>query len=190
MYTFKYTEEELIDYYKTIADNTDKPIIVYATNMMEKMDVKGILTKLLEIDKIIGVKFTIRDYFRMRKVKEINGGNINLINGPDETLLCGLTMGADGGIGTTYNVMAPWFVALYSAYIKGDIKKAEEMQHKIDLGVEILIRYSKNGAIKATKEALNLMGINVGNAVYPAAPLSRDESQSLKKELQDIGVEF
>lgn len=190
MYTFKYTEDELFNYYKTLVDNTDKPIIVYATNMMANMNVNNLLNRLIKIDSIIGVKFTIRDYFRMRKVKEINGGNINLINGPDETLLCGLTMGADGGIGTTYNVLAPWFVELYSAYKKGDIKKAEEMQHKIDLCVDILIKYSRNGAIKATKEVLNMMGINVGTAIYPSSPLPKHEALALKKELQTLGVEF
>ena len=41
---------------------------------------------------------TTNVYFQLKQ--EINGGNINLVKGLVETLLCSLNMGADGGIGT------------------------------------------------------------------------------------------
>lgn len=51
----------------------------------------------------------------MRRVIELNTGDINVINGPDEMLICGLTMGADAGIGSIYNIMPEKFVKLYGA---------------------------------------------------------------------------
>jgi N-acetylneuraminate lyase len=189
-YSFKYTEDEIIDYYQAISDNTDKPILVYATSMMSGLNVVHVLERVMKIPHVIGVKFTIRDYFELRKAKEVNGGNINLINGPDETLICGLSMGADGGIGTTYNIMPGWFVELYKAFTEGDIKKAQEYQFKINHVIDTLIRYSGNGAIKATKEALNLMGYDCGSAVFPAKKYSTEVSKALKSELEAQGICF
>ena len=55
--------------------------------------------RFLDIPGTIGVKWTSYDYFNMHRIKALRGGNVNVMNGPDETLLCGLSMGADGGIG-------------------------------------------------------------------------------------------
>ncbi len=67
----------------------------------------------LLIPNVIGAKYTLSDYYVFRKLKEINGGDINMLNGPDETLICGLMMGADGGIGATYNIMSNKYCDIY-----------------------------------------------------------------------------
>lgn len=189
-YSFKYTEDELFNYYKTIADHTTLPVIVYATAAMQVANFPKLMAKLMDIPNVIGVKCTLRDYFVMRKVKEVNGGNINLINGPDETLLCGLVMGADGGIGTTYNVMPGWFARIYDAFTAGDLATAQEYQYKANHVIDALIRFGKNGAINSTKAALNLMGYDAGHAVFPGREFTKDELASFKKELQELGIEF
>lgn len=189
-YSFRYNEDELVDYYRLISDNTDKPVLVYATEAMGVDSFPRLMSRLIEIPNVIGVKFTIHDYFEMRKTREVNCGDINLINGPDETLLCGLVMGADGGIGTTYNVMPEWFVRLYDAYTAGDLATAQACQYKINRVIDALIRHSQFGAIRATKAALRLKGFDVGDACYPARAFDADRMAALKKELSELGVEF
>jgi len=88
-YSYKYSEDELFDYYKRIADSTDLPVLVYATAAMGVPNFPRLMAKLITIPNVVGVKFTIRDYFELRKTKEVNGGDINLINGPDETCSAG-----------------------------------------------------------------------------------------------------
>lgn len=189
-YSFHYTEDQLVDYYKAIADNTDKPVIVYATSMLGGINVLSLMRRLLKTPNIIGAKFTMPDYFLMHKITELNEGNINVINGPDETLLCGLAMGADGGIGTTYNVMANWFVKLYDAFQAGQFKEAQSWQYRINKVIDALIRHSSSGAIMAVKETLNMMGFDTGNAIFPANPFTKEESLSMKKELESLGISF
>lgn len=189
-YSFPYTEDELVDYYKAISDATDKPVIVYATAAMGVDNFSGLMARLIEIPNVIGVKFTIRDYFEMRKTKEVNGGDVNLINGPDETLLCGLVMGADGGIGTTYNIMPEWYCKLYDAFRAGDIKTAQEYQYRCNRVTDVLIRSSKNGAIKATKAALDMMGFDVGPVAGPGRAFDKDQLAKLKADLSALGIQF
>ena len=187
---FNYTDDELVNYYKTISSYTDLPVLVYATRLVKSPDIVKLLTRLMEIPNIIGVKFTRRDYFELRKVKEINGGDINLINGPDETLICGLVMGANGGIGTTYNIMPDLFVKLYTSFTSGDYKTAQECQYKINRIIAVLLKHGENGAIKSTKAALELMGYDIGYAVFPAKHYSMQEKQALKADLISAGLKF
>lgn len=189
-YSFKYTEEELLDYYRRIAGHTNLPILVYATQAMGVSNFSGLMARLMQIPNVVGVKFSIRDYFEMRKTKEVNQGNINLINGPDETLLCGLVMGADAGIGSTYNVMPSWFVNLYNAFAEGDLHTAREYQYRINHVIDEILRFGKNGAIKGTKAALELMGYDVGNAVFPAVQYTREELKNFKDSLTSLGISF
>jgi len=189
-YSFKYTDDELFEYYRVIASETDLPVLVYATAAINVANFPRLMARLMGIPNIIGVKFTIRDYFEMGKTKEVNNGNINIINGPDETLLCGLAMGADGGIGTTYNLMPEWFVALYNAFIAKDLETARTYQYRINRVIEALIKHSANGAIKATKAALALKGFDCGQAVFPAKTYSQTDMSTLKVELEKLGIEF
>lgn len=186
---FSFTDDEIVDYYKSIASYTDKPLIVYVTSHI-KSDVVSLAKRLMDISNVIGLKYTLPDYYLMRKLAEINGGNINIINGPDEMLICGLIMGAQGGIGSTYNVMPEWFVGLYSAAASGDWNSAREIQYKINRVIEVLLKYSENGAIKGVKAAMQLKGFDMGNAVYPSKIYSSAELSALKSELSELGLQF
>ncbi len=189
-YFYQLTPDELFDYYKTIAAHTDKPVLVYALPSVKGFDFPTFMERLMEIPNVIGLKCTIGDDFIQHKLKEINGGNINVINGPDETLICGLTMGADGGIGSTYNVMPGWFAKLFDSFKAGDLATAQEYQYKANRVIDALLRFSKFGAIRGTKAALALKGFDVGDAIFPARPYDKDELLAYKKELSGLGIEF
>ena len=189
-YTANYTEDELVEYYKIIADNTDLPILVYATPTLNASDLSKLMLRLMQIPNVIGLKFTRNNYFELQQIKSLNDGNINVINGPDETLLCGLAIGADGGIGATYNLMPDWFVKLYTAFSAGDLAGAKEYQYKINQVIKILIKYSKNGSLKAVKSALEMKGFQAGYAACPAGRFHADEAIALKADLEMAGICF
>ncbi len=187
---FHYSQEELAAYYQRISDNSDKPIIVYATGMLGGIDVCGLMTRLMKIPHIIGAKYTLPDYYLMHRLAELNEGDINIINGPDETLLCGLIMGADGGIGTTYNLIPDYYVSLYDAFVANDMETARRWQFKAGKIIEILIRHSTYGAIGAVKEALTFMGLEAGHAASPSLPMAKDEIKALMQELRSAGFSW
>ncbi|MDD6798907.1 MAG: dihydrodipicolinate synthase family protein [Firmicutes bacterium] len=181
---FKYGAEQILDYYRRVADISGLPVVVYANGLMNVSPV-DFMRQAMEIPGVIGVKYTLYDYFDMHRICELNGGDINVFNGPDEMLICGLVMGADGGIGATYNVAPDWFCELYSAYRAGELERAREAQFKIDRMVEILRRYT---TISAIKESFRYRGIDAGNAAYPGRVYTSAESAALQNELRAAGV--
>ena len=183
---FGYGEAQIADYYKALADASGLPVLMYASPLAGVNITWDMVDRFMDIPGMIGLKWTSHDYFTMHRIKSLRGGNINVINGPDELLLCGLTMGADGGIGTTYNVMPGWFCELYDAFRAGDYETARKTQFRINRVIEILRRYT---TIPAVKESFRFRGIDAGNAAYPGRVFTPEESAALQRELREAGID-
>ncbi len=180
---YKYNDDEIVEYYKRIADASGLPVIAYAQSMLAGADVVSFMDKLMKVDGVIGVKFTLTDFYSLGRIKALNGGDINVINGPDEMLICGLSMGADAGIGSTYNVMCAQYCALYDAFTHGDIDSARAIQKKINRVVEIIIRH---GVIRTIKFILSEQGMDAGTIIFPGTPLSEAEKTQIRAELAAV----
>ena len=185
-YVATYTDDQILDYYKRLADASSLPVLVYCTGLLKGNPV-DFMEKAIKIDGVVGVKYTMTNYYDMHRITELNGGDINVINGPDEMLICGLTMGADGGIGSTYNLMTRRYCDLYAAFMAGEFQKAREIQFGINRIVAVLLRH---GCIPAIKEALTLKGFDAGHVAYPGKRFDAEERRQLAEELRAAGCEI
>ncbi|MGI6695429.1 MAG: dihydrodipicolinate synthase family protein [Christensenellales bacterium] len=183
---FHYGEQEIADYYKALADASGLPVLMYASPLSGVNITWDMVDRLMDIPNMIGLKWTSYDYFTMHRIKSLRGGNINVINGPDECLLCGLVMGADGGIGATYNVMPKLFAEIYRHFHAGDIPAAQAAQFKANKMIELLIRF---GVVCAIKEILSMIGYDCGHQVFPQKRMKDEEKAALRKALQEIRFE-
>ena len=157
--------------------------IVETTAMFKQADIVPMISRLLELDTVIGLKFTRFNYYEMHRIVELNGGDVNVINGPDEMLICGLTMGADAGIGSTYNVMPGEFVKLFNSFKSGDLAAAQAQQFKINHAIEIMLKHS---LFPALKHMLTVQGFDVGEPVFPTKRFTPEEAEALMKDLNAI----
>ncbi len=184
---FKSSFDQTVRFYTDMANNTNLPILIYANQTGAGMDMSKLLTELLKVDNICGAKDTRANYYAMWQLKQINNGDINVINGPDESLLCGLCMGADGGIGGTYAAMPELFVALYKAFKAGELDKARELQNRINRIIKVLLQFATGSVIPAMKELLKLKGIDAGAPTYPAVDFSEDRKKAFIDALNEAG---
>jgi len=181
---YPYTEDNIVDYYKTICDNSTVPMLMYGiANAGTKLSFT-VVEKVMKASPLaIGLKWTYPDYFTLGRIKDINNGNINVINGPDEMLICGLAMGADAGIGTTYNIMPKLYVDLYNKFKEGKIEEARFIQHKVNVVTNVLLNHN---CMPATKAILNYMGFEVGNCVRPLKVVDKEETEQMLKEMNYV----
>jgi len=185
---FGYTDDEIVDYYARLSDEACLPLLVYATPSIQSPDIVALMDRVTSLPNVIGLKFTRYSYYELSLIKQLHCGDINVINGPDEMLLSGLAMGADGGIGSTYNVMPDRFVALYDAFTAGDLDKAREIQYGINRVIRVLLKYGQGNVIKTVKEALLMMGFDIGYAASPAATFSPAYREAFKADLIKAGL--
>ncbi len=180
---YGYGEREIIQYYQALAEASRVPMLIYASPLAGTPITPALVNKLMQIKNIIGLKWTSYNYYEMRQIKELNNGDINVINGPDETLLCGLAMGADGGIGSTYNVVPGLYVGIYNDFRAGRIREAQDGQYKVDRLIQILIRH---GVINGVKDMLTGMGFDVGFCTYPMKRFTQPEQDAFRAELKTL----
>ena len=131
----------------------------------------------LSDDGFIGMKHTSSDYFALQTVKSRYPGKV-IYNGYDEMFLCGLAMGADGGVGSTYNFMVDKFVKMRKLFSEGDTKGALAVQDTVNRIIASLI---KIGVAEGEKEVLCRLGIDMGRARSPY----RAPDAAMRKRIDD-----
>ena len=183
---YGYGQREIIQYYQALSDSSDVPLLMYASPLAGINITVELVSKMLEVKNFIGLKWTSYNYYEMRIIKELNGGDINVINGPDETLLCGLTMGADGGIGASYNAIPKLFVKIYDCFVSGDIIGAQDAQFKVNKVMQVLF---KHGLLNGVKDMLEMIGFEAGYCTYPIKRFTPSEQEAFRAELKLLKFE-
>ena len=180
---YKFSFAEIKKYYYDIADAVDIPMIVYNIPVLSGVSLSvSQMAELLGDPRFIGVKHTSTDYFALRQFKTAFPDKV-IFNGFDETFLAGLSMGADGAIGSTYNFMADRFIKIYNDFKAGRMEDAMRGQAEADRIIEVLCRY---GVMQAEKAILTKLGIPVGEPRAPFIGLSQKKRQALFGELTTL----
>ncbi len=169
---YKFTIEELTDYYLSITEAVDLPMIIY--NAPALTGISFDLNNTSELFKNInmaGIKFTSYDLFLMQRMMEKYPDKI-IINGHDEIFLSSLAIGCRCAIGSTFNFMAPLFIDIKKSFLSGDMHYAAELQGQANKVIEVLV---KTGVFRGVKGMLELKGIPCGSCREPFIPLKEDE---------------
>ena len=177
---YKFSFNEIKNYYFRLAENTGLPMLVYHFPAFSGVNM-GIneMKQFLEDDKFIGSKYTSNDFFTMEQC-QANFPNKIVYNGFDEMFLCGLSMGADGGIGSTYNFMADKFVTIQKLFKEGNIAEAQKVQKEANRIITILCQV---GVMQAEKEVLNQLGFDFGVCRHPFGEPTEEQKALIAKEI-------
>ena len=115
------------------------------------------------------------------------GSELLVYSGNDEVFLSGLVMGANGGIGLTYNFMPQLFVGIYQAFHAGDLVRARELQWKACAMIDVLLGIS-GSTLSAAKVLLRHLGFEVGEVRRPIRPLTRQDTDLVVGRMTELGL--
>jgi N-acetylneuraminate lyase len=173
---YPFSADEIISYYIDIVSAVELPMIVYNFPAFSGVTMTMDRIKTLREQKnIIGIKHTSTDLFQIDSMKR-SYPDLVVFNGYDEIFLGGLSMGADGGIGSTYNMMAEKFIGIKQAFDSGRIEEAQRLQTEADDVIRVLAPMNIFGA---EKYLLTLQGIPFGECRRPFLPLKGEEKKRL-----------
>lgn len=182
---FGYDEDDVYNYYKSLADAVHIPLMMYYNTAAGFTFTADFAARVFEIDNVTAIKWTSSNYYEMLRLKDITQGEMNIINGPDEMLLMGLSAGADGGIGTTYNFQMENIRAVYDNFVSGNIGAARAAQMKADRIIKALLDYK---IIPATKVIVEAMGFAVGNASFPMKRYDGERKREIIAAVREAGL--
>ena len=95
-------------------------------------------------------------------------------------MLAGLTVGAHGAIGSTYNYNAPVYRRVIEAFERGDMVAAANQMRLARDSVQVLVEF---GGLPAGKAMLGLCGVDCGTVRLPLRTLSRERIEALRTAL-------
>jgi N-acetylneuraminate lyase len=141
-----------------------------------------------QIPTLAGIKFSdlfVPDY---QACLELDHRRFDILWGCDEMLLSALAVGAEGAVGSTFNVAAPLYLEIMERFRAGDIGGARERMFRSVQMVRLLNRYTK--VTTGLKEVvMPLRGFDLGRSRLPVQSMSRDEAALLKRAWVEQGFE-
>jgi 4-hydroxy-tetrahydrodipicolinate synthase len=122
---YKSDDRETLTFFKSVAQSTDLPIMIYNNPVDYKVDVTlEIFEQLLACDNIQAVKESTRDVSNVTRLINRFGDRYKILCGVDTLAMEELLMGADGWVGGLVTAFPRETVAVYRLIKAGMIEEA------------------------------------------------------------------
>lgn len=180
---YSFPAQAIKQYYTDIVSSVEIPMVVYnfpgGNGFTFTADYAA---EMFEDKRFVGIKHTSTDLFALQQFKQ-KIENVTVFNGFDEMCLGGLSMGADGAIGSTYNFMADKFLKIYDEFHNGKIENAQKIQNEAN---EIIAEMIKYGVFQCEKAVLTHLGIDMGPCRRPFLPISKEGFEKMKVVAENL----
>ena len=170
---FRLPEHAIAQYWNDIssaAPNTE--FIIYNIPQLAGVALTmPLLREMLKNPNVVGVKNSSMPVQDIQMFKMEGGEDFVVFNGPDEQLVSGMVIGADGGIGGTYGVMPELYLKILELVKEAKLQEAKEVQFAADAIIYKMCSCRGNmyGVIK---EIIKIReGLELGSVRKPLAAL-------------------
>lgn len=182
------TQKEVAAYYRKVADTTDLPIVIYNNRPKTNVTVEpATIRELAKVDNIVAVKDSTGDMTNAEEYIRLTRDNpdFHVLMGRDTLIYAALCYGAVGAITSCGNVAPRLAVDIYERYQAKDYAGALEAQFRLSA-----LRIATNmGTFPVViKEALNMLGFDVGECAAPIMPLEEAQREKLHQVLAEINL--
>lgn len=187
-YYNKATQKGLIAHYTAIAEAVpETPIIMYNVPSRTGCNLQPTTVAALvkNVKNIVGIKAASGDLSQIAKMMSLTGGNIELYSGNDDQTLPILSLGGLGVISVLSNVAPKQTHDMVMKFFEGDLKEAARLQ--IEAVPLINALFCEVNPIPV-KEAMNMMGMEVGPLRMPLCEMEESNKEILKKAMKDYGL--
>ncbi|MEO9892650.1 dihydrodipicolinate synthase family protein [Aurantibacter sp.] len=180
---YKSTDRETVAYFKTIAESTDLPIMIYNNPIDYKIEVTvDMFAELMELDNIEAVKESTRDIINIGRLRNRFGDDLKILTGVDPLALESLLIGADGWVAGLVCAFPKETVAIYELAKAGYVKEATVIYRWFLPLLELDISPQLVQNIKLAEVAT---GLGTENVRAPRLPLEGKERERVLKVISD-----
>ncbi len=154
---FPHRKDAIFGYYEDILNASQgTPLIIYNIPAMSGVTFTlDDLGRLLSLPGVIGIKQTSIDMYQMEQLRRAFPDAL-LLNGFDEMLMAGLVSGANGGVGSTYNVMGEKYLQMMEKLASNDVAAAKGIQSACNEVIDELVSV---GVFPGMKYLLHHLGV-------------------------------
>lgn len=183
-YYNKTTQEGLYQHFRAVAESVNIPVILYNVPSRTNLNIDpDTVQRLSEIDNIVAIKEC-----NLNQAGEIInrcGEDFTVYSGEDGLVLPMLSLGGKGVISVMANIIPRDTHDMVASYLSGDLESSRKIQLKtLELVKALFIEVSPI----PVKEAMNLMGMNIGKCRMPLVDMSGKNREILKRAMQNYGL--
>lgn len=181
------TEDEMYRHFAAIAESTKLPMLLYNSPERVGNNISAaLLERLADIPNIVGIKDSSGDFsLTAEYIRRTRGKGFQVMVGRDMMILASLVYGAVGCVASTANIVPKLVVDIYSKFRSGDLEGALEAQYKLN---PLRLAYNLGSFPVVSKDAMNLLGLQVGNSIKPLAGCTEQNLEKLKRIMEESGA--
>jgi 4-hydroxy-2-oxoglutarate aldolase len=185
-YRRQMTPEVLVNHYRTIADRSPIPILVYNMPACTGIDLDAdTIIILARHPNIIGLKDSSGDVVKIGTIRHEVGPGFQLLAGSASFLLPFLSVGAVGGIMALANIAPDQCIAVHRLFLDGRLKEAQDFQMRLIPANAAVTSWWGVPGLKAAMDSLGMYG---GPVRAPLLPLSSENKKILDSILSKSGI--
>lgn len=185
-YYNKTNTQGMIQHFTAVADAVNKPLILYNVPGRTGCSISEEAIRILsKHPNIVGIKEASGNISYAANIARYLSDDFVMYSGNDDMIVPMLSLGASGVISVLANVVPKQTHDMVMDYLQGNTKKACAAQlHYLDL---IHALFCEVNPIPV-KEALNIMGKEVGGYRLPLYEMSDEHKALLKQCMQEVGL--
>jgi 4-hydroxy-tetrahydrodipicolinate synthase len=184
-YYNKPTQEGFYQHFKAIAEDVGLPICVYNIPGRTGKNIEPeTIARLAEIPNITMVKEATGSLDQCSQI--LNTTNLTVLSGDDSLTLPMMSVGAEGVISVTGNIVPRDIIEMVQAALAGDYMRARTMHHRLFPLCRDMLGLSTNPI--PVKSAMAMLGRDVGELRLPMTPLDEKQTHQLRQTLVAYGL--
>lgn len=185
-YYNKTSQRGLIQHYNFIADRVSVPIITYNVPSRTGVNIKPeTYYELSRHKRIVGAKESNADISALAQTIALCGDDLAMYSGNDDQITAFMALGGKGVISVLSNILPEVSHNIASKYLEGDYAESRRLQLEyLDLCNDLFLDVNPI----PVKEAMNMMGMKVGDCRLPLYKMTDAARETLRKTLARHGL--
>jgi 4-hydroxy-tetrahydrodipicolinate synthase len=180
---YKADDRETVEYFKSVARQTDLPIMIYNNPVDYKIDVTlDMFAELAAFPHINAIKESTRDVTNITRLKNRFGNRFAILCGVDPLTVEELALGADGLVAGLVDAFPKETVVMYNLVKSGKIEEAIAIYRWFMPLLELDIHPK---LVQYIKLAATQTGIGTEHVRAPRLPLEGEERARILKVIND-----
>lgn len=173
------TQEGLYQHFRTIAESTSLPVMLYNIPGRTGVNMTAETTiRLSQVDNIVAMKEASGNLTQMAQIISGTSEDFLLYSGDDALMLPVLAIGGHGVVSVASHVIGKEMQELLHAFLSGDVKEASRLHLKLLPLMEALFTAPNPVPLKAL---MAMRGFDVGSVRLPLVEATNEQKNLLKQ---------
>ena len=185
-YYNKPTQEGMYQYFKAVAEATDKAVILYNVPGRTGSNIRPeTVLRLAAIPNIVAIKEASGDLSQILAIRRAAPADFTVLSGNDDQTLPLMAAGCDGVISVASNLAPKQMAALCAAVRRGDMTEAVRLNNALIPLFDAC--FVESNPIPA-KGGLQVLGLCANELRLPLTPATEPTLALMRRVLADLGI--